>query len=135
MEDTRNHSQDSGQFVGSAVVAGAAYGSQTTVLQLQTFAGEFIDYTLDDIPDPAGAAKFRNNNLRPISVLIQHGGERCSVLALTPDGPRRSIATLGTALALHQSGAHTVVDGGSTTRVPCSTDKTAAKERALVLNP
>lgn len=128
MEDTRNHADDSGQFVGSAVVAGASYGSRTTLLQLQTFAGKFIDYIIDDIPDPAGAADFRDNNVRPISVQIQHGGERCSVIALTPDGPRRSIATLGTALALHQSGAHTVVDGGLATGVPCSTLRTS-KER------
>jgi hypothetical protein len=116
------------------VVAGAAYGSRTTLLHLQTFAGEVIDYTVDDIPDPTGAAEFRNNNLRPISVQIRHGGERCSVIALTSKGPRHSSVTLGTALALHQSGAHAVVDGGLTTGVPCSTHKTA-KEGALVLNP
>ncbi|KRE77161.1 MULTISPECIES: hypothetical protein [Micrococcaceae] len=125
MEDTRNHRHASNQFVGSAVVAGAVYGSRTTLLKLQTFAGEFIEYIVGDIPDPVGAAEFSSNNLSPIAVQIQHGGKRCSVIALTPEGPRRSIATLGTALALHRSGAHTVVDGGLKSGVPCSIHKTA----------
>ncbi|MFJ5698666.1 hypothetical protein [Arthrobacter sp. NPDC093139] len=128
MEDTRDHPQDSAQFVGSAVVTGASYGPRTTILRLQTFAGEYIDHTVGDIPDPAGAAGFRSNNLRPISVKIQHAGERCNVIALTSDGPRRSNVTLGTALALHQFGVHTVVDGGLQIGVPCSTHK-YAKER------
>ena len=102
------------------MVAGAAYGFRTTLLQLQTFAGELFHYAIDDLPDPAGAAEFQHADVRPISVHIQHGGERCSVIALTSDGPQRSNITLGTALALQQSGVHAVVDGGLKSGVPCS---------------
>lgn len=131
MEDVRNHPARFDQFVGSAAVAGASYGRRTTILQLQTFAGEYIDYTIDDIPDPAAADEFRRDNVRPISVRIQHGGQICSVTTLTSDGTRRSNVTLGAALALHQSGVHLVVDGGLQTGVSCST-RTGAKERPPV---
>jgi hypothetical protein len=121
MKDTRNHPHDSGCFVGSAVVLGAAYGLRTTLLKLQTFAGEYFDYTIDSIPDPTGIAEFRSSNLRPISVKIEDCGKRCSVIALSQDGPRRSSVTLSTALALHQSGVHAVVNGGLQLGVSCST--------------
>ncbi len=130
MEDTRKHRHPSNEFVGSAVVAGAVYGSRTTLLKLRTFSGELIEYTVGDIPDPAGTAEFSSNNLRFIAVQIQHGGKRCSVITLTPEGPRRSLATLGTALALFRSGAHTVVDGGLKSGVPCSIYKTANERRS-----
>lgn len=130
MESTRGHSHDSGQFVGSGVVAGASYGSRTTVLQIQTFVGEYIDFTVGGVPDPAGAAEFLTNDLRPISIRIQHGGEQCSVIALAADGPRRSKVSLGTALALHQSGVYAVVDGGLQFGMPCSTQN-AKRRRPL----
>lgn len=123
MQERRNHPHDSGRFVGSAVIAGASYGPETTLLQLQTFAGEHLAYTINDIPDPAGEAELRRRNVRPISVKIPADGEQCSVIALAPDGPRRSNVTLGTALALHQSGVHAVVDGGLQLGVSCSTHK------------
>lgn len=119
MQDKRDHPHSPGQFVGSAVVAGASYGHGTTNLQLQSFTGEFIDYPFGGIPDPEGAAKFRGNNFRPISVKIEDGGERCSVIVLTSDGTQRAIVTLGIALALHQSGVHAVVEGGLQARLSC----------------
>jgi hypothetical protein len=124
MEETRSHLHVAGQFVGSALVIGASYGPQTTVLRLQTFAGESIEYSVGGIPSPAGAAEFRSYNLRPISVMIQQGGEQCSVIGLATDGPRRANVTLDIALALHQSGVHMVVDGGLRTGVPCSSHRT-----------
>ena len=51
----------------------------------------------------------------------RHGGEQCSVIALASDGPRRSNVSLGTALALHQSGVYAVVDGGLQFGMSCST--------------
>jgi hypothetical protein len=127
MEDSPNHPNDSWQFVGSAVIAGAFYGPRTTTLQLQTFAGQYIEYTMDDIPDPAGEAEFRGSNLRPISVKIQAGGEQCTAIVLASDGPRRSNVTLGTALALYRSGVQAVVDGGLQLGVSCSTYKRPRK--------
>lgn len=120
MNDSRNLQHDFNQFVGSAVVSGASYRQRTTILQLQTFAGERLDCALGDVPDLAGAADFAGNALRPISVIIQQGGERCSVIGLTSRGPRRRNVTLGTALALHQSGVHTVVEGGLQKRASCA---------------
>lgn len=127
MEARRNHLHGSGRFVGSAVIAGASYGPRTTILQLQTFAGEYVEYTVDDIPDPAGEAEFLRTNARPISVKIQAGGEHCSVIALDPNGPRRSNVTLGTALALHRSGVHAVVEGGLQLGGSCFTHKKATE--------
>lgn len=121
MKDTQDHLHNSVQFAGSAMVDGASYSRLTTTLKLRTFAGEKVDYTVVDVPDPAGAAEFRKNNLRPISVKIRHGGKFCSVIALTAAGTQRSNITLGTALALHQSGVHAVVDGGLLSGFPCST--------------
>lgn len=130
MEETRNHPHDFDQFVGSAVVIGAFYGRRNTILQLETFAGAYIGYTVSGIPDHAGVGDFHGDT-RPLSVKIQHGGERCWVIALTPDGPRRSKVTLGTALAIHQAGVHAVVDGGLPAEVPCSTDRQAKEYRPL----
>ena len=118
MEEIRGHSHHLGQFVGSAVVVGASHGHQNTLLRLKTFAGEYIDYRVSDIPDPEPIAD--NCNFRPISVKIQNGGERCSVIALTSDGTRNFSVTLGAALALYKSGVHAVVDGGLQIGAPCS---------------
>lgn len=123
MHETRNHQHGPGQFVGSAVIAGASYGHRATLLHLRTFAGEDLDFAIADTPDSAGAARLRSSIHRPLSVKIEHGGERCSVIALTPSGPRRWTVTLGTALALHQSGVHAVVDGGLRNRVACPTTR------------
>lgn len=120
MEDKRKHARSQGQFIGSAAVVGASYRHGTTHLQLQAFTGEYIDYPIDAVPDTLGAVELRRKNFRPISVKIQHGGERCSVIALTSDGTRRASVTLGAALALHQSGVHTTVEGGLPAEVPCS---------------
>ncbi|XAS74273.1 hypothetical protein VUN82_10805 [Micrococcaceae bacterium Sec5.1] len=119
MEDNRKRPRFRGYFVGSATVIGASYGQGTTNLELQAFTGEYIEYSIDAVPDSAGAAELPGKNFRPISVKIQHGGERCSVIALTPAGTRRTSVTLGTALALHQSGVHTVVEGGLQAEVSC----------------
>jgi hypothetical protein len=119
MQETRDRSHDAGQFVGSAVVAGGSYGPQSTLLRLKTFAGEYIDYRVSDVPDPAGIAALHGDNLHPISVKIQEGGQRCSVVALASGGPRSLTVTLGTALALYKSGVHAVVDGGLQIGVPC----------------
>lgn len=121
MKDTRNHLSTSSQFAGSARVDGATYNRRTTTLKLRTFAGEEVDYTVSDIPDPAGAAEFRKTNPRPISVKIRQGGKWCSVIALTADGTQRTNVAPGIALALHQTGVHTVVDGGLLSGVSCST--------------
>jgi hypothetical protein len=117
MADTRN----STQFNGSAVVAGASYGPQHTLLHLETFAGECIDYEIGSVPDSHGMAEFLCRDLRPLSVKIQQGGQRCSVVALAAGGARAFNVALGTALALHKSGIRAVVDGGLPIRVPCST--------------
>jgi hypothetical protein len=134
MKETKKHSPKFGSFVGSAVVAGAAYAHGSTILKLQTFAGNYIDYVIGGGPDPAGAAEFASNDLRPISVKIQLSGERCSVLALASDGPRRSNVTLGTALALHQSGVHTLVEGGLQTRVTCSVQTKGREHVRVAIN-
>lgn len=120
MEDKRDHLRNPGQFISSAVVAGASYGHGTTNLQLQAFTGECIDYPVADIPDHAGAVDLLRDNCRPISVKIQNGGEHCSVIVLTPSGTRCASVTPGTALALYQSGVHAVVEGGLRAEVPCS---------------
>ncbi|MGF9646890.1 hypothetical protein AAIH32_02895 [Pseudarthrobacter oxydans] len=120
MEDKRKQARSKGQFIGSAAVVGASYGQGTTHLQLQAFTGEYIDYPIDAVPDPLGAAELRRKNFRPISVKIQDGGERCSMIALTSDGTRRASVTLGTALALYCSGVHTTVEGGLPAEVSCS---------------
>ena len=120
MEETRGHSDDFGQFVGSAVVTGASYGLQNTLLRLKTFAGEYIDYRVGDVPDPEKIAGFHSGGLRPISVKIHQGGQRCSVVALASDGPRSLSVTLGSALALYKAGVYAVVDGGLQIGVPCS---------------
>lgn len=119
MEDNHKRPRYRGHFVGSATVVGASYGHGTTSLELQTFTGEYIEYSIDAVPDSAGAVELRGKNFRPLSVKIQRGGERCSVIALTPGGTRPTSVTLGTALALHQSGVHTVVEGGLRAEVSC----------------
>lgn len=75
----RNHPNDSGQFVGSAVVVGADYRAKSTVLQLQTFTGMRIHYTVEGVQDPAGAAQIQRDTRRPISVKIQVHTQCCSV--------------------------------------------------------
>lgn len=120
MEETQSHPDYYRQFVGSAVVDGASYGDRSTILQLQTFAGENISYVVGAIPDSARAEECRRDRFRPISVKIQDGGDRCSVIALTPDGPQCSSVGLVTALALQRIGVRTVVDGGLQNRVPCA---------------
>jgi hypothetical protein len=120
MEDTQSHPNYHRQFVGSAVVAGVSYGGRSTILQLRTFAGENISYVVSAIPDSAGEEDAcRRDSFRPISVKIQDGGDRCSVIALTPNGPQCSSVSLGAALALERTGVRTVVDGGMQIRVPC----------------
>lgn len=114
-----------GQFIGSAVVVGASYGYGTTILRLQTFTGESIDYAIYALPDPEAPAVFRSDNCRPISVKIQHGGQQCSVIALTSTGTRRVNVTPGTALGLHEAGVHAVVEGGLQATVSCSNHKRA----------
>lgn len=108
------------QFVGSGVVKAARYDDQSTTLKLRTFAGVHLRYTIACVPDPAGAAEFWTTNSRPIAVKIQQGGKRCTATALTDKGARTSQVSLGTALALHQSGVHAIVDGGQQTGVTCS---------------
>ncbi|MFC9335969.1 hypothetical protein [Arthrobacter sp. NPDC057009] len=120
MAELRESPRTSSQFVGSAVVAGASYGAQHTILRLETFRGEYIDYRIGGVPDPEGMVKFQGAGLRPLSVKIQQGGQRCSVVAIGADGPRSFIVLLGTALALHKAGVHAVVDGGLPIAVPCS---------------
>lgn len=118
---------DSGPFAGSAVVAAATYGRRHTLLHLKTFTGELIDYRVGDVPDPAGAAGLDGDNLRPISVKIQHGGRQCSVVALAAaGGPRTLSVTIPAALALCKSGVHAVVDGGLPAGAPCSARKAAS---------
>ncbi|KIC63793.1 hypothetical protein RM50_18355 [Pseudarthrobacter phenanthrenivorans] len=117
----RNHDA-SNNFAGSAVVTSASYGPKTTMLQLQTFAGERIDVVLEDKPDAAGAAAV-NAGLRPVSVKILLTGEPCSVFLLSPQGPHSVDVTVGVALALYQSGVRAVVDGGLQLDVTCSTRK------------
>jgi hypothetical protein len=119
MEGNYKRPRYRGHFVGSATVVGASYGHGTTSLELQTFTGEYIEYSIDAVPDSEGAAELRGKNFRPLSVKIQNGGERCSVIALTPSGTRPTSVTLGTALALHQSGVHTVIEGGLRAEVSC----------------
>jgi hypothetical protein len=119
MEEKQSHPHYYRQFVGSAVVDGASYGDRSTILQLQTFDGENISYAVSAIPNSAGAEEYRRYRFRPISVKIQCGGDRCSVIALTPNGPRCSSVSLGTALALLRTGVRTIVDGALQTRVPC----------------
>jgi hypothetical protein len=119
MEETQSHPHNYRQFAGSAVVDGVSYGDQSTILQLQTFAGENINYVVSAIPESTGAEECLRERFRPISVKIQDGGDRCSVIALTPNGPQCSSVSLGTALALQRTGVRTVVDGGLQTRVPC----------------
>lgn len=121
MEETRAHRSKITQFVGSAVVADATFGDRFSILRLQTFAGERVDYTVPGVPDPAGAANLRNDSFRPVSVKIQAGGEQCSVIALTPNGPQCSSISLGSALELLRCGVRAVVEGGLRTRVPCAT--------------
>ena len=119
MEETQGHPHYHRQFVGSAVVDGVSYSDRSTILQLQTFAGENISYVVGDIPDSSGAEECLRDRSRPVSVKIQDGGDRCSAIALTPNGPQCSIINLGAALALQRTGVRTVVDGGLQTRVPC----------------
>jgi hypothetical protein len=107
------------KFVGSAVVVGASYGQRATVLQLITFAGEYVGYTLDGLPDHEAAAEsYRSSS--PLSIKIQESGQECWAITLTPDGPRRSELTLGAALALHEAGVHAVVEGGQKAAIACS---------------
>jgi hypothetical protein len=121
MAETLGTSHNSGQFVGSAVVAGATYGRHHTLLRLKTFGGELIDYRVGDVPDPAGIVEFNGGDLRPLSVKIQDGGKHCSVIARAAAGGARALrVTLGAALALYTSGVHAVVDGGLSAEVPCS---------------
>jgi hypothetical protein len=115
------HLRIGGSFVGSAVVTGAFYSKQATTLRLTSFAGEHIDYTVGALPDDLGAATFySSNNLRPISVKIQQGGERCSVMALSSAGVQTLSVSLGTALALQAAGIRTVIDGGLHAGAACS---------------
>ena len=123
MADPRKSARNVGEFIGSAMVAGASYGLDHTILHLQTSTGEHIDYRVGDVPDPGGMAEFELGNLRALSVKIQQGGRRCSVVALAADGPRAFSVVLGTALALQKSGVHAVVDGGISIGVPCSVQK------------
>lgn len=121
----RDYYHASNNFAGSAVVTSVSFGPQTTTLRLQTYAGERINLTLEERPDPAGAAALTVENLRPVSVKILLNGEPCSVFVLSPQGPHYAEITLGTALALNQSGVHAVVDGGLKLDVTCSTRKRA----------
>jgi hypothetical protein len=82
MEETQNHPHYYRQFVGSAVVDGVSYGDRSTILQLQTFAGENINYIVSAIPQSAAAEERRHERFHPISVKIQDSGDRCSVIAL-----------------------------------------------------
>lgn len=107
------------RFAGSAVVVGASYGQRSSLLQLVTFAGEYVRYTLDGLPDYEAAAELHRST-SPLSIKIQQGGRRCWAIALTPDGPQRSEISLGAALALHQAGVHAVVEGGQQAHVVCS---------------
>jgi hypothetical protein len=117
--------QNANTFVGSAVVTAACYGAGITTLKLHTFAGGDISFTIRCVPDPAGAIEFCTTQ-RPVAVKIEQGGERCIATALTTRGPRRLRVSLGTALALHQSGVHAVVDGGLRSGVTCSATKNHA---------
>lgn len=117
------HLRIGGSFVGSAVVTDAFYGKQATTLSLKSFAGEYIDYTVSAFPDDVGAATFYNNNLRPLSVKIQQGGRRCSVIALSSAGVQTLSVSLGTALALQAAGIRTVIDGGLHARAACSASR------------
>jgi hypothetical protein len=129
MTDTWENSRSSGQFVGSAVVVGALYGPHFTLLRLKTFTGECFDYRIEDVPDFRGAVEILSNSLRPLSVKIQQGGQRCSVVTLAAGGARARSVTLATALALHKSGIHAVVDGGLAIGLPCSV-RNKPKDRA-----
>lgn len=124
----RTNHQTSNRFAGSAVVTSASYGPQTTTLHLQTFAGERIDYTFEDRPHAAGASALSAGNTRPVSVKIPADGEPCTVFVLSPKGPHHAEVTLGAALALHQLGIHTVVEGGLRLNVSCSTRKRAGSQ-------
>lgn len=109
-------------FVGSAMVVGSSYGEHSTTLTLRNFAGESFGFTVHALPDDAAAALFYENNLRPISVKIQHGGARCTAIALSADGPQSMSIPLGIALALLQRKVHAVVEGGMHSDVPCSSN-------------
>lgn len=117
------HLRIGGSFVGSAVVTEAFYSKQATTLRLTSFAGEHIDYTVSALPNELGAATFCSNNLRPISVKIQQGGERCSVIALSSAGVQTLSVSLGTVLALQAAGIRTVIDGGLHAGAACSASR------------
>lgn len=119
MQGTETRPREARQFVGTAIVAGATYGPETTVLQLVTCTGDYVAYTVADVPDHARADGLQRSSL-PLSVKIQESGKRCWVMALTSAGPRRTEVTLGAALALQQAGVHAVVEGGMQADVPCS---------------
>lgn len=119
MQGTETHPRGARQFVGTAIIAGASYGPKSTVLQLVTCTGEYVAYTVEDVPDHASAEELQRSGL-PLSVKIQESGKQCWAMALTSAGPRRKEVTLGAALALQQAGVHAVVDGGLQAHVPCS---------------
>jgi hypothetical protein len=129
MKDTCSQPVDPGRFVGSAVVIGASNGAEATLLKLRTFSGECLDYEVRDIPDHAGAAELGARKFRPIPVKIQDGGQRCGVIALTSSGTRHSPISLGTALALQQSGVLVVVDGGLQAWASCSSQGSRIRPR------
>lgn len=122
MEEPREQTVRRQSFVGTAKVAGASFSEQGTTLKLETFAGESVKFRVPTLPNDAGAQVLYSNSLRPISVKIQRGGDHCTAIALSPDGPQCSIIPLNIALALLHRGVHAVVDGGLHSDVPCSTN-------------
>ncbi len=121
MNESQHCHHDSGEFVGSAVVVGATFDREHSILSLRTFTDCLIDFVIQGVPDPDGYATLMTTPRRPISVKIHGGAREYTVVTLGAGGAQSAEVAQGTALALIQSGVHAVVDGGLPSSLSCST--------------
>jgi hypothetical protein len=95
----------------SAVVTSITRTTSGTRLSLRSHSGADTQLVLAVVPDPAAGRRDSDAVRRPVAVIIRYGLPvvECVLLGTSRRGPIRRKTTLGSALALCDSGVHTVL--------------------------
>jgi hypothetical protein len=105
---------------GSAVVTSITRTTSGTRLSLRSHTGVDTQLVLAAVPDVAAGRRDSDAVRRPVAVIIRYGMPvvECVLLGTSRRGPIRRKTSLGSALALCDSGVHTVLVSGTDNAAP-----------------
>lgn len=100
---------------GTARVEAVVVGEHETLMRLGYPRGRQVAVSVPEVPRrSSGVARHPARDVRLLAVLMRNGPStlECSVLCASKDGPARVPIDLAEALALCDSGVHTVLRSG-----------------------